>query len=254
MAGLAVAIALTANLSERGGPQTSPASTGSPTTSASPAAGASPTTSASPTPASVQPGPLAAGVYANDRFEPPFSLEFGDGWYLHNSYVDHVGFIREDDENQALDIARIQVVFPAGCPWNADQTPAATALVGRTSDDVVRWVLSHPTLEAGSPQPAVVAGISGLTIDADVARGPGAVCASEDDPTGDYVYLFPVGGQGGGFGDVMGVIEGTKLRFIILEANERATTIIVRAPADDFDAFSGIADDVVATLILDPGS
>ena len=199
-----------------------------------------------------QPHALSAGPYVNDRFDPAFSVQFGDGWFLHNSYVDAIGFIRNEDENQAIDIVHIQVVWPTACPFDRCGTPSTTALVGRTSDDVVRWVQSHPNLAVGDPQPVNVAGISGLTIDADVVRGAGkaSFCAAGDDPNGDYLYLFPVGGYGVGQGDVLSVLKGSKLRLMILEVSGRATTIIIRAPSNKFVSFAAKAGDVIHSLQL----
>jgi serine/threonine-protein kinase len=224
-------------------PAASDAAAVSPSGSAASASGAAPSAPAAPTADPNASRPLPAGVYANDTFDPALELTLGDGWFLHNSYDDAVSLIREDNEDEAIDFTHVQVVYPAGCP-------GPTTLVGRTSDEVIRWIQEHPNLAAGYPQPVNVAGISGLSIDAVIDKGGGMGCANEDNPDGEYVWLFPVGGREATGGDLVGAWTGTRLRFLVLEIDGKATTIIVRAPGDTYDAFLRQAAAVLATLQL----
>ena len=118
-----------------------------------PATTPAPTSPAPGGPAAIREGLAPAGTYTTTAFEPTVVLTLPtDGWRF---------FFRDDNDEMAL--GKGDVELAGGRVANVlDPT---THAIAPAPDDLVSWLASHPGLEAGSPQPATVAGIVGQSID-----------------------------------------------------------------------------------------
>ena len=72
--------------------------------------------------------------------------------------------------------------------------PKADASVGRSVDELVAWIESHPGLAVNDQQPTTIGGHDGVMLDLDIAPGWTATCTEWPDDPGPFVPLFTEGG------------------------------------------------------------
>jgi hypothetical protein len=177
-------------------------------------------------------GDLRPGEYVTDEFEPAFSFEIVDaGWVVGGSEERTLVQINQGVAGPLVGFVIAEQVFNPNKVRELDSMPAP--------EDMVAWLEQHPYLKTDDPRPAAVGGVEGVRLDAVVASVPATECG------GNCLGLFTVAD-----GDYDWVVfEKENLRFIVLEdvGGERVT-IVVEAPAEDFEEFLPKAQTVMDTV------
>jgi hypothetical protein len=155
-------------------------------------------------------GPLAAGTYRSGMFTPRFSFAVTTGWSL------------------LFDLTETQVLLgqktdPGGRTITFDSFGGARTVAERI--DALR---SIPGVAADPPVAATIGGFAGQRFDA-------LTTASE-------LVLVP------GLADRYELEPGDRVRIYVIGVRDRTLTVIVEAPAGDWDAFLPVAEQVLATL------
>jgi hypothetical protein len=177
-------------------------------------------------------GELRPGKYVTDEFKPAFSFEVVDeGWIVGGSEERTLVEIRQGVAGPLVGFVSAEQVFNPSKVRELDNMPAPK--------DMVAWLQQHPYLQTDEPQPAALGGVEGVRLDAVVASVPATECG------GDCLGLFTVSDRAYDWV----VYEKEKLRFIVLEdvGGERVT-IVVEAPAVDFEEFLPKAQKVIDTV------
>ncbi len=154
-------------------------------------------------------GSLAAGSYRGGAFRPLLSFTVGSGWY--------VAF---DSTPRQILLARR--ADPGGLSLTFDSFSASTAVAAR-----VAQLRAVDGLTPGASAPATVAGLDAQRFDA-------LTTASER-------VLVP------GLEDRYELEPGDRVRIYVVDVRGRTVTIIVEAPAADWDAFLPLAEQVLAS-------
>ena len=125
-----------------------------PTAIVTPAATISPAPTPDPdAPTAIREGPASAGTYTTTRFEPTVRLTLpSDGWT----------FFFQDDNDEMV-VGKGDVELTGGRV--AEVVDPTSHLAVPAPDDLVSWFGSHPAFEATAPQPVIVGGIVGESID-----------------------------------------------------------------------------------------
>lgn len=175
-------------------------------------------------------GELRPGEYATDEFKPAFSFRVvGEGWEITGPELRDV-----------LDMTQGSSVLAF---FNAEEVfdPSKPRVLASVSapEDMVAWLQGHPYLKTENPQPVAIGGIKGVQFDAIVADAPDTSACG---PT--CLGLFRESN-----GTEWVVFEEEKLRFIVLEdAGGQMVTIVVEAPAVEFDEFLPKVQKVLDTV------
>ncbi len=182
-------------------------------------------------------GELRLGKYRTDKFEPAFSFEVvSKGWVLSGSEQRSLVEMRQGVGGPLVAFLNPEQVFNPNKVRELDRMSAPA--------DMVAWLQSHPYLKTEDPQPAAIGGVEGTRLDAVVASVPTTECG------GNCLGLFTETEEAGLSGSYDWVVyEKEKLRFIVLEGvgGERVT-IVVEAPAADFEEFLRKAQKVLDTV------
>ena len=200
---------------------------------------AAPETEASTTGAAAAPntlpeqGPLPAGEYRTETFEPAFSFEVGEGWEVAGPEAQDILGITQGGDS-FLGFARPEEVFDPKNPAEREEAPAP-----ETVDGWVAWYKENPYLEASETEPATVGGANGVRLDATVTSAPqdypqecGAPC----------VPAFPTSGPEIDF------YLGDREEDFVLEVGGEPVLVSITAPEDEFDEFLPKAQEVLDTV------
>jgi hypothetical protein len=165
--------------------------------------------------------------------QPAFSFRVvGKGWVVGES-IDERTLVEMSQgvAGPILAFLSAERVFNPNKVRELDSMPAP--------EDMVAWLRHHPYLQTDEPQAAAIGGVEGVRLDAVVASVPPTECG------GDCLGLFTVGDRSY---DWL-AYEKQKLRFVVLEnvGGERVTIVMV-APAEDFEGFLPKAQEVIDTV------
>jgi hypothetical protein len=191
-------------------------------------------------------GALVQGRYSTgERFEPPFSLELGEGWRVLSAsqpYSLKLGYVAPGTvvaEGKVLTFLDVQEVFePHG------EESEASFQAKPAPGNLVAWFQRHPYLATEEPEPVEIGGEPGERFDALVNVPEGYRDAHGG---GCPVPCIPLLRPGGGA--VTHMTEKGKNRFAVLESvGDEAFVIIVSAPVGEFDEFLPRARETLDTL------
>jgi DNA-binding SARP family transcriptional activator len=193
------------------------------------------------------------GRYTWQNFRPVTSLTIpSPNWYAPGDSVDGAelgyfgsGTLGADPPFGEIFLIRAQLVLDKPCV--ADEV---TRLLGDRPLDFIEWVAAHPFLATEGVQPRNVAGYPGLMLDVSVVREKTA----EDCPADSgnpalmrRIALLPAEGPG------FLLFAGDRGRFIAFDVGEGPPVLVLfRAPADDFEGFVPIAEQVVGSITVSP--
>ena len=206
--------------------------------SAAPDAGSKETTAATTANNTLpeQPGPMPAGRYATEQFEPAFSFEVGKGWNIMIPEMrTALGIGSEPDEGIAF--TKTRRVFDPSKP-SRPETVSAPENAGAW----ISWFQKHPNLETSKPKPVTIGNVSGMRIDVRASSVP----RNYPHECGDLapcVLLYPFGEI-----DIMASYVGYLDRFIALDVNGEVVVVDIGAPSDNFGDFSPRAQKVLDTV------
>jgi serine/threonine-protein kinase len=155
------------------------------------------------------PSPLAEGRYRFTNFRPTLEFDVPDGWAATRDYTDGAEL---STGMGSIDLALAQVFYEKPC------TNSGTILLGNDPNDLIRWVQSNPALDAGDPVPVVIAGRTGVRIDATVREVPPGTCPEEF--TSPRVILFPIAA------DTFFAFPGERATFIALQIPDSPSLLI----------------------------
>ncbi len=153
-----------------------------------------------------QGGPMPAGQYTTEKFEPAFSFAVGKGWGITLPEMpDALGI--GPGLKEGITFTKTRRVFDPSKPSEMETVPAP-----ETTDEWVSWFQKHPNLDTSKPKPVTVGGASGMRIDVKASSVP----RNYPNECGDSpcVLLFPFGKI-----DAMASYVGYLDRFIALEVN-----------------------------------
>ena len=198
-------------------------------------------------------GPLEAGMYTSQRFEPALTFTVPAGW---NNVWDTRGAFdlwapgwSDNGADQGTDCRS----GPSPCGYLFDQpglsvrrdprpeqgcSGYADATVGTSAIELATWVANHPAIMAGAPSPVEVGGLTGYQLDVSLAdtwqkscreRAPGAAVWLFED-----LYL----NENPGF---------TTMRLILLDLPDGGS-VLIAIDGTQVDAAMPIVDSFVFDL------
>jgi hypothetical protein len=189
-----------------------------------------------------QGGPMPAGRYATERFEPAFAFEVGEGWGLILPEMpEAVGLGTAPDEGLTFHRPR-GVAFDPNKPRVMEEVEVPSGADGWAS-----WFAEHPHLDASEPEPVTVGGVSGVQVDIE----PSSVPKDYSPECGDLapcIPLYPFGEV-----DVMASYLGYRDRFVVLEVDGDVVIIDVAAPTDRFEGLARSAGEVLDSVEWEAG-
>lgn len=124
-------------------------------------------------------GPLTAGTYTSGSFQPSITFTVPDGWVNDEDLPDSFNLRRDADRTGATAVWANHVslhrdVSVAG-PDCQDPEPD----VGRSVEDIINWMTSHPGLATTAPEDISVGGLDGQMLDVGLADSWTEPCSWE---------------------------------------------------------------------------
>ena len=179
-------------------------------------------------------GPIPAGEYETEGFEPAFSFRVGTGWQVFQ-ISDAVILFREEDDMQ-LSFSRIEVVFDPSSPSEEIPKPAPESV-----DGWITWLREHPNLETTEPVPTTLGSVSGKRIDTVLSSIP------RDYPEGCSVPCVPAYSTGEREG-ISDFVSGYRGRYIFIDVEGETVMVNVEAPEENFAEAITKAQQVLDTV------
>jgi hypothetical protein len=185
-----------------------------------------------------QGGPLPAGEYETEVFEPAFSFRVGEGWDVPFPDLPDVVVLGVEGTQGASSVgfSTPKEVFDPSKPAEQVAVPAP-----ETVDGWVAWFREHPSLDTGDPVPASVGGVEGTRFDMVVSSAPEDYPEACGEPC---VPGYPVSDPATAFD----FFPGDKERIVILEVGGEPVLVNAAAPEDEFEAFLPEAQQVLDTV------
>ncbi len=224
-----------------GSPQ--PSSTAEPpSASLSPSVAASPTASRCPDApigsANKCLGPLEAGTYTTQVFEPMLTYAVPGGWANIEDLPGQVVLLPPGATHAGVDPGTsdyLGIYTSIAAPLK-DCSSQPDPGVGPGVAGYLTWIASHPALDASDPQPVTVSGLTGSLVD--VALGADATDVCSDPGAGiDRFVEVAIGLPPSEFS--AGAFAGITYRLELFDVNERILAILV---SDTTDGGSNEAD------------
>lgn len=218
-----------------------PGATPTPTASSSPTSG--PIATPCPTSAPGCIGPLLPGRHSTSQIITPFTYQVPDGWAKTHDVEGSVNLEVVAAPNGLLAVIPDWAVISQDlCNQDPDRD------VGRTVDDIVTWLATHPGLTATAPETTSIGGLAGQTLEVEMVAGYAGVCSDGS------VNLFTHQGTIGD-GGWWNINDTMRLRLYILQApNDHTVAVHVETGAkEDVDEFFQTATPVVESLDFTPG-
>jgi hypothetical protein len=144
-------------------------------------------------------GDLAAGTYTAATFQPAITYTVPAGWANGIDVPRNFLLARAADPVEDFYGGNAVTVMTdvRAAAQSCEQTPEPA--VGRTADQLARWVAGLPGLQTSDPRPATVGGWHGFVLDVRLAAGWTKTCPYAEDPivpltqTGDPAQFHPIG-------------------------------------------------------------
>ena len=187
--------------------------------------------------------PLGAGRVYSAAIDPAITFAVPDDFWVAGA----------DDPGQLVlwtytDPRRRVGVYRNPIPVEAN---GAAASVGASRADLLAWLRGHPELAVGEPAPAMLAGLSGESVD--VALGQGATTRSDSCPTWDAFACFPIlAGEGAGSRYEIGMTVYSDFRLYLLDLPDGGVLLVTLEAHHqlDLDAFAERAAPILESLRL----
>ncbi len=193
-----------------------------------------------------QPPRLAPGRHRFGLFDPPLEFTVPEGWWAVRDFLDgaEVLDLGTGEYGSAplstIDFGRAQVVYETPC-----LETAKTRLVGTDPQDFLQWVIDNPSLEAGSPQPVIVGGLSGISVEVDVKPKAADLCPGEPEPFRDKIFLLTIAQ------DNFWLFDTDRARFIALNTGDGPPVlVVVSGPKDRWDDVIARAQPVLESMVI----
>jgi hypothetical protein len=183
-------------------------------------------------------GPLPAGEYETEVFEPAFSFRVGEGWDVPFPDLPDVVVLGVEGTQGASSVgfATPEEVFDPSKPAEQVAVPAP-----ETADGWVAWLQEHPSLDAEEPVSTSVGGVEGTQLDVAVASVP------EDYPEVCGEPCVP-GWRVSDPATAFDFFPGEKGRIAVLEVEGEPVLVTTSAPEEEFEGFLPEAQEVLDTV------
>jgi len=137
---------------------------------------------------------------------------------------------------------RIQLVYELPCPVEDN----STRIIDPTASALVDWLEHRPYLTVTEPTPVNVAGYTGLGVEVEQARPPGADCPVPNDSfEAERVYLYPTAGESFFLG------PKEKVKLLAIETGGPPLSLVFGTPDESrYRAFIPEADRIVASMTI----
>lgn len=184
-------------------------------------------------------GPLAAGRYRSEEFEPAFALELGEGWDSGAPELEESIFLvrGEDGFDGFLGFDNPQKVFDPKKLAEEQEIPAPD-----TVDGWVAWHQRNPYFDISNLEPTTVGGASGVRFDLEVTSAPKKFTKTCGVPC---VPLYRVGSSD--LDIVFSALEEDERKYI-LEVGDEIVIVSVSATEGEVDEFLSEAQKVLDTV------
>ncbi|GIF52818.1 hypothetical protein DFJ67_1148 [Asanoa ferruginea] len=197
-------------------------------------------------------GDLAAGTYTTTTFRPAITYTVPDGWingldlpgnFLLSRTVDpDENFYGSNGINLMADVA----------PAAQDCAEAAEPAVGRTAQEITRWLAGLPGLKSTTPRSTSIGGWSGFTVDLTLADTWKRSCPFADEP----VLPLTISGDPAQFHLTRTIaVKGLSQRAYVLDRPDGKNLLILVLDIPGgvaFDDYLKIAAPVVESLRFAP--
>jgi hypothetical protein len=186
-------------------------------------------------------GPLSAGRYSTQEFEPSFSFALGEGWHVWYPEEPYSVELAEGEGNdKQLAFYKVKEVFEPREDDGEVYFEARSA-----PNDLIAWFNRHPYVDTGEARPVHIGGVGGKRFRAefDVPKGyvdvNGGGCSA---PCSPIVQL-------GGDLVIHALERGSADEFIVLDEVEgKAVILWLATPPDEFDMFLPKVNKVLDTV------
>jgi hypothetical protein len=186
-------------------------------------------------------GPLSAGRYSTQEFEPSFSFELREGWHVWYPEEPYSVELAEGEGNdKQLAFYKVQEVFE---PRKDDGEVYFEA--GPAPNDMIAWFQRHPYVDTGQAKSVDVGGVGGKRFSAEFDVPKGYVDVNGGGCSAPCIPIFQLGGD-----LVIHALErGSADEFMVLDEVEgKAVIIWLAAPSDEFDMFLPKVNKVLDTV------
>jgi hypothetical protein len=177
-----------------------------------------------------QQGPLSAGRYSTQEFEPSFSLELGKGWHVWYPEEPYSVELAEGEGNdKQLTFYKVQEVFESRKDDGEVYFEARPA-----PNDLIAWFQHHPYVDIGVAKTVHIGGVAGKRFSAQFDVPKGYVDVNGGSCSAPCIPMLQLGGD-----LVIHALErGSQDEFIVLEGVEGKEVIVwFSAPPEEFDKF-----------------
>jgi hypothetical protein len=175
-------------------------------------------------------GPLSAGRYSTQEFEPSFSFELGEGWHIWYPEEPYSVELAEGEGNdKQLTFYKVQEVFEP----RKDEGEVYFEL-SPAPNDLIAWFQRHPYVDTSEGKPVHIGGATGKRFSADFDVPKGYVDVNGGGCSTPCIPMFQLGGD-----LVIHALErGSVDEFIVLDdVKGKAVILWVSAPPDEFEKF-----------------
>ncbi len=180
-----------------------------------------------------EPGPLPAGEYRSEEFEPALSFEVGEGWEVAGPELPEALGIGQGREVGGVFFFNPREVFDPGRLGEGATVPAP--------DDWVAWFQEHPHIDIEEPVDVTVGGIAGIQFDSVVASAPTDYPPECPEPCVPFLPLSD--------GGAIDFSVGERGQNIVLEDVEGETVLIqIGGPPARLEDFLPKAQEVLDTV------
>lgn len=204
---------------------TSSPSTPNPTVASTPTAAPTPSpppvTPSPPAELTLSTGSLEPGRYGTTAFGPHLSFTLAEGWDGFFNDADGLG-LAHGSHNELFMVPVRKVIDPV----SGGQVDVPT--------DLANWLAEHPGLDADPPQPAEVAGLPAMIVDADMIGN-----------TERGLFAYPTGN--------MRLVPGTRVRYYVVPLDGLVMTIVVLGSPDTFADYLPLVEPVLESLEIESG-
>ena len=186
-------------------------------------------------------GPLSAGRYSTQEFEPSFSFQLREGWHVWYPEEPYSVELAEGEGNdKQLAFYKVQEVFE---PREDDGEVYFEARPA--PNDLIAWFDRHPYVDTGEARPVRIGGVDGKRFSAEFDVPKGYVDVSGGGCSAPCIPILQLGGD-----LVIHALErGSADEFIVLDEVEgKAVILWLAAPPDEFDLFQPKVNKVLDTV------
>jgi hypothetical protein len=186
-------------------------------------------------------GPLSAGRYSTQEFEPPFSFETGEGWHVWYPEEPYsVELAQGGGNDNQLAFYKAQEIFE---PRKDDGEVYFEARPAPRN--LIAWFRRHPYVDASEGKPVRIRDAAGKRFSAEFDVPKGYVDVTGGGCSAPCIPVLQLGGDL----VIHALGRGSADGFIVLDDVEGKTVIVwFSAPPDELDGFLPEVDKVLDTM------